>query len=353
MSATEGIHSPHPKPVHDGDPYMLPEDVVPTAESRQTLRGAKENVEVPYLSIGSWSWGDKATWNYHATQDFPKIQEAWEILKKDGLTFIDTAQAYGDGESERICGQLIKNMPRDSYVINTKWFSLPDMTNLLTQSHGPVHKLRDSLRNLGLDCVDVYMVHGPIHTTMYSTVAKGLAECVHSGMTKVVGVANYDKNEMMKMANELEKHGVPLALNQCEYSVLRRMPEVTGLLQECRKRNIVFEGYASLAQGRLTGKYTIANEPERTKRFSSYPIHYLEQTLSVLEHISMERSVPMAAVALNYAISKGVTPICGVRNPSQAQENTQALGWRLTPEEMQRIEAVSFQGGATKLWQHG
>ncbi|OJJ44540.1 hypothetical protein ASPZODRAFT_134622 [Penicilliopsis zonata CBS 506.65] len=356
MSATEGVHSPHPKPV---DPalnqaaYILPEETPVEATSRVTLKGAKEDVQVPYMCIGAWSWGDKATFKYDREKDLPRLQAAWKKLQEAGLTFVDTAQEYGDGESEKICGSLFKGMPRDSFVIQTKWAAFPDLTNVLLQAQGPVKKLRQSLENLALDHVDVYLVHGPIHINYIETVAQGLAECVHLGLAKTVGVANYSKEEMVKMADALAQHNVPLAVNQCEYSILRRHPEIYGLIHECRQRGIVFQGYASLANGRLSGKYSRFNEPQRTYRFSSYPMHMLDPTLNVLKRIAEERQVPMAAVALNFNINKGVIPVVGVRSPEQTEQNIQALGWKLSQDEIRRIENVSLEGNTTVMWQHG
>ncbi|RHZ60100.1 aldo/keto reductase [Aspergillus thermomutatus] len=357
MSATEGLmHSPHPKPV---DPktseecHVLPSDIIPDSQARIALRGKVHDVLVPYMCIGAWSWGDKATWKYNEEVDLPKIRDAWKKLRQVGLTFVDTSIAYGDGESERICGQLFKDMRREQFIIQTKWMSWPDPTNVFLQSHGPVNKLRSSLQNLNLEYVDVYVVHGPTHLSSISTIAKGLADCVNLGLARAVGVANYDKGEMIKMANELDKHGIPLAVNQCEYSVIRRHPEVHGLIRECRDRNIVFQGYASLAEGRLTDKYSRFNEPPRTYRFSSYPMHMLEPTLNVLRRIAEERRVPVAAVALNFSINKGVLPVVGIRSGDQAEQDMQALGWRLTVDEMRRIEAVSIEGDTTVFWQHG
>ena len=357
MSATEGIHEPHPKAVDSSRAdaaYVLPADVIPDSQSRIALhaRGGKE-VLIPYLSIGAWAWGDTATYGYDATKDLPRIHAAWEKLKSVGLTFVDTAQSYGDGESERICGTLFKGMPRDSFVVQTKWMSFPSLTNALMQSSGPKYKLKESLRLLGLDYVDIYLVQGPIHPSMTSTVAKGLAECVELGLTRAVGVSNYDTQEMIKMADELAQHSVPLSVSQCEYSVIRRLPEVSGMIRECHKRGICFQGFASLAQGRLTGKYSRFNQPQRTLRFSSYPMHMLEPTIDVLKSIAEEHRVPVPAVAINYSINKGVVPVVGIRDAEQAEQNMQALGWRLTEDEIRRIEAVSMQGHTSALLQHG
>lgn len=358
MSSTENpMDGPHPRRVDpkQSDPaYVLPADLVPDSQSRMALptRGGKD-VLIPYMSVGTWSWGDKATFGYDATRDLPRIHAAWAKLKAAGLTFVDTAQSYGDGESERICGTLFKGMPRDSFVVQTKWNTMPDMGNVLLQSHGPKARLKESLERLGLDYVDIYLVHTPMHASMFSTVAKGLAQCVEAGWARAVGVANYNTHEMIKMADELAKHSVPLSVSQCEYSVIRRLPEVSGMIRECRKRGICFQGFASLAEGRLTGKYNRYDQPRRNLRFSDYPMHMLEPTVEVLKNIAEKRRVPVPAVALNYSINKGVVPLCGIRDAEQADEDMQALGWRLTEEEIHRIEEVSMTGSTSAMMQHG
>ncbi|KAJ5384771.1 Aldo/keto reductase subgroup [Penicillium concentricum] len=82
---------------------MLPPDPTPDSKSRIALRGVDgKDVLVHYLSIGAWSWGPKATFNYNPTRDLQRIHAAWTTLKSVGLTFVGTAQSYGDSESQRI-----------------------------------------------------------------------------------------------------------------------------------------------------------------------------------------------------------------------------------------------------------
>jgi aryl-alcohol dehydrogenase-like predicted oxidoreductase len=197
------------------------------------------------------------------------------------------------------------------------------------------------------------MVHGPIHLQSIATIAKGMAECVDKGLAKCIAVANYDAQDMIKMQEELAKYGVPLAANQCEYSVLRRHPETSGLLQACKERGIVFQSYSSLAQGRLTGKYTPENPPPKEYRFSSYNMEDIQPVLVVLQKIATAHGTTISAVALNYNLCKGISPVVGVRKPQQAIDNCSALGWRLTNDEIREIDAVSFEGHATSLWQQG
>jgi aryl-alcohol dehydrogenase-like predicted oxidoreductase len=353
MSATSGIHSPNPirsvPNVVEGA-HSLPIELIPTTASRLTLRGAAGDVYIPYMCIGAWPWGDAATWHYTA-DELPNIKMAWEKLRQAGIIWIDTAQAYGDGESEKICGDLCSGLQRDEFIIQTKWTCFPNTTNLVEQSKAPPSMLKRSLERLRLEYVDIYLVHGPIHPSSLATVAKGLAECVNRGMTRAVGVANYNIENMVKMADELAKHNIPLATNQCEYSVLRRYPETHGVIRACRERGIIFQSYSSLGQGRLTGKYGPGHEPPGTYRFSKYPMTDLEPTLTVLSRIAKDRGTTMSAVALNFNISKGAVPVVGMRNPDQAEQNLRAFGWRLTAREIREIEAVSLEGKTTRIWQ--
>ena len=159
--------------------------------------------------------------------------------------------------------------------------------------------------------------------------------------------------DMLKMKDELAKYNVPLAVNQCEYSILRREPEVSGLLRACKENNIVFQAYSSLAQGRLTGKYHKNNQPPSSYRFSNYPMEMIEPTLDVLKKVAQGRGKTVAAVSLNYALVHGIVPVVGVRSQAQAKSNAQALGWRLSDDEIKEIDAVSYQGKTTVLWQQG
>lgn len=245
-------------------------------------------------------------------------------------------------------------MPRDKFIMQTKYYVVPDnFKNIFTPASAPYKMLKASLERMKLDYMDVYMVHGHIHAGSIKQVAKSLADCVDEGLCKVVAVANYGVEDMLQMKEELAKYDIPLELNQCEYHVMRRLPETEGMLRTCREKGIQFQSYSSLAQGRLTGKWTPDNEPPKTYRFSSYPIKEIQHTLDVVKRIAEKRGVSMAAVALNYNISKGVNPVVGVRNLEQAKSNLQAFGWRLTDEEIREMDSVSIEGKHTKLWQQG
>jgi aryl-alcohol dehydrogenase-like predicted oxidoreductase len=195
MSAVSGLHTgkhtkPNPvDPSYDGLAAVMPENWVPTADTKVVYKGKNGDVTAPPLCIGAWSWGDKSTWHWRDEEE-PHVFEAWKHCVSKGVNFIDTAQVYGTGMSETICGRLIKNMPRDSFVIQDKFFVVPQMKDILHPTDAPLKKLETSLKNFGLEYIDIYLVHGPIHAQSIKMMAKGMAECVEKGMAKAVGVAN-------------------------------------------------------------------------------------------------------------------------------------------------------------------
>jgi aryl-alcohol dehydrogenase-like predicted oxidoreductase len=355
MSATSGYHSSKPNwaPPETAGSNVLPPSYCPTTRDRVQFPTAQKPVSASHICIGAWPWGDKATWNYDPSE-LPKIRDAWAVLFEAGINFIDTAQAYGTGESERIVGELIKGLPRESVVIQTKYFSTPlKAANFIHPKEAPIKSLRGSLERMGLEYVDIYLVHGPIHPQNFAHIAEGMAQCVEQGLARCIGVANYDVEDVQKINDELAKFNIPLATNQCEFSVIRRYPELTGNIQKCQESGMIFQSYSSLAQGRLTGKYTRDNPPPKTHRFSSYKIEDLEPVLETLRTVGARRGKSIASVALNYNISKGVLPLVGIRNVDQAYAAIEALGWRLTVNEIQEIDKVSIVGDKTVLWQHG
>lgn len=362
MSAVSGFHSSKPKsldPSYDGLKHVVPDTFIPQLDTRYTLRGKNgKHVGIPLLSWGAWSWGDTSTFHW-SDDELPALRAAWQQCLKQGMTFVDTAQVYGSGKSEELLGDLIHNhspgVPREKIIVQTKW--LPNVTDQATNAlhpvDAPVIQLRKTLDRMKLDYIDCYLVHGPIHVSSIKQAAKGLAKCVVDGMTKTVGVANYSVDDMLKMKEALAEHGIPLATNQCEYSILRRLPETEGMLEACKAHGIVFQSYSSIGQGRLSGNYSKANPPPKEYKFSSYDMEHVEPVLEVQRKLAQKYNVSVAAVAINWNICKGAIPVVGMRKESQAVEDMAALGWRLTNEEISELDKHGFEGNTTKLWQQG
>jgi aryl-alcohol dehydrogenase-like predicted oxidoreductase len=294
--------------------------------------------------------------DYDRSYGFETIREAYQRSIAAGVTLLDTAEMYGDGESERIIGRLLREDPahRDRVVIATKFMPFPWR---IPFAAALMRSVRASLERLGLPLVHLYQIHGPISFRSARAVAAALAAPYRAGLIKAVGVSNYSAAETRAIHRALADLGVPLATNQVEYSLLRTMPERNGLLAACRELGVTLLAYSPMAMGRLTGKYSAANPPPGKRNFSAYPMAEIEPLLAELRAIGARRGGKTPAqVALNWLICKGAVPIPGAKNGAQAEQNAGALGWRLSGDDvaaLDRLAKFGQRGVFNRIWQHG
>ncbi|KAH8880876.1 Aldo/keto reductase [Thozetella sp. PMI_491] len=330
--------------------------------ARFVLRHAKESAgttPLPNLCIGTWAWGDSRTWNNASSKAREELNGAWACMQKTGLSFLDTAEAYGGGESERIIRSLRDSSPEDfkaKLVIASKFIPVPWPPVRAFMPRGMVKYCKLSLERLGMEQMDLYQIHGPVHFfNSIDSMAEGLAQCVELGLTKSVGVSNYSLEEMITMDEALKKRGLRLASNQVEFSLLRTLPEKSGLLAECKKRDILLMAYSPLAMGRLSGKYSAENPPPSGRRFSNYPMTQITPLLEAMRKVAEAHNVKPSAVALKWVIQKGAIPLGGVKNAAQAEENASSAddGWTISDQEMAELEKHTIVGTTSMMWQHG
>jgi len=180
------------------------------------------------------------------------------------------------------------------------------------------------------------------------TLMEALADEVQRGRIKAIGVSNYSADQMRQAHELLAKRGVPLAVNQMQYSLLARQIEHNGVMAAAKELGITILAYSPLAQGLLTGKYTPENYQDPTgarkldPRFSRGGVEKLAPVIMLLKQIGEKYDRTPAQVSLNWLIAQGnVVPIPGAKNGSQAQQNAGALGWSLTQEEIDRIDQAT------------
>ena len=292
---------------------------------------------------------------YDAALTEATIAEAWESSLAAGVTFFDTAEVYGSGESERIIGRLITSsgIERSTLTIATKWFPAPWKLNAVASMRASALA---SLERLNLDVIDLYQVHGPTSLRSASVLADGLASLVADGVVKAVGVSNYSLREMSAIRSALSARGVPLATNQVEFSLLRNLPLTSGFTQRCRELGVTILAYSPIGLGRLSGKYTADNPPPGKRGFSNHPMTLVDDLVAVSRSIGETHGRTPSQVALRWLIQHGTVPIPGAKNAGQAIENAGALGWELSARDMATLDAASL-GPARSIrnyvWQHG
>ena len=307
-----------------------------TPAQRSVLHGLE-------FGVGCWAWGDRLVWGYGRGYAADTVRQAFDASVAAGIELYDTAEVYGQGQSELLLGEFLKTVDR-KLIIATKFMPYP----WRLRRGSLVRALRGSLKRLGLEQVDLYQVHQPLAPVTVETWMAAMSEAVQLGLTHEVGVSNYDRSWTQRAFDALAREGIPLASNQVEYSLINRKIEKNGLLKQCQELGVRLIAYSPLGMGMLTGKYTPQNLPSgiRAGRYNARFIERMTPLLTLIKRIGSDHDGKTPAqVALNWVICKGALPIPGAKNLSQAEQNAGALGWRLTEEEVAALDEASDKLG--------
>lgn len=292
------------------------------------------------MGLGAWQWGDRMVWQYGHGYGEEEVHAAFRLSVNEGIRFVDTAEMYGNGLSERLLGRFIQETDQP-VLIATKIVPWPWRFTKASV----INALKGSLARLDVESVDLYQVHFPLPFMNMDMLMSALAECVKSGLTRTVGVSNFGQSRMVAAYSSLARHGVPLASNQVPYSLLNREVEKDGTLARCRDLGIRMIAYSPIEKGLLAGKYSAQNPPPGARaRTYAKVLPKLDPLLKLMTLIGQDHGGKSnVQVALNWAICKGTLVIPGAKNAAQAEENAGALGWKLTEAEVARLDESSDQ----------
>src|SRR5687767_8594491 len=290
------------------------------------------------MGLGAWQWGDRIVWGYGQTHTDEDIRKAFDVSINLGVRFIDTAEVYGSGYSERLLGKFLKETDQP-ILVATKFFRWP----WRFLKGAILRALKGSLDRMGIEAVDLYQIHWPSPIMTPETMMEGMLECVQRGWTRTVGVSNFGQKGMLRAYSTLARHGIPLASNQVHYSLLNRDAEKHGTLARCKELGIRLIAYSPLEKGLLTGKYSVENPPPGV-RASQYTelIKKIPPVIKVMQEIGQNHGGrTVAQVALNWLICKGALPIPGAKNVVQAEQNAGGAGWQMTADDVAMLDAVT------------
>ena len=303
---------------------------------------------LPKIALGAWSWGagaaggDQVFGNHLFEKE---LKPVFEKAVECGLNLWDTAAVYGEGTSERILGNFVKDVRRDSVILSTKF-----TPQIAGSSPDAMQEMIDgSKERLHTDVIDVYWIHNPMDVEKWTPDLIPLAK---SGQIKTIGVSNHNLAEI-KRANEiLAAEGLKISAVQNHYSLLHRSSERAGILDYCKENGITFYSYMVLEQGALTGRYNETNPfPEGTGRGEAYNPHLKELTALIdeMKIIGTRFDASPAQIATAWAIAKGTFPIIGVTKVNQVEEVAKAARIELTADEISRLEKLGDETGVHTL----
>jgi myo-inositol catabolism protein IolS len=275
-----------------------------------------------------------------------------------GINCFDTAEGYGMGASERALAQALGNR-RDEAIIVTKFgMNYRDKPNMRDSSRERVLASIDkSLKNLGTDYVDVYLVHWPDRLTPFEETMSALDDIVRDGKVRFVGLSNFKLEEIEACMNLRRVDVVQYGWNMFD----RRMQR--DILPYCEQHGIGFMAYGSLAFGLLTGTFTEDMDFGGTdwrarqgnmgsiKMFASLfgPEKFKDNVRAVeeLRGIAARYGKSLPQVALRWAISHPAvsTALVGCRTVAEVEDNAGAIGWALSDDDIAEIDAIFARHG--------
>jgi aryl-alcohol dehydrogenase-like predicted oxidoreductase len=290
--------------------------------------------------IGYGSMGISMFYGQSDADGAAAIRRAYEL----GVTFFDTAELYGWGENEKIVGQAIKGF-RDEIVIATKFGITPDFGSDSRPEHIR-QVVENSLRNLGVDHIDLLYQHRPDPDVPIEDVVGTMKEFVDAGKVSYLGLCEVGPQTLRSA------HGVhPISVLQTEYSLFDRSVET--LFPTLEELEIGFVAYSPLARGFLTGTAHPADQyDEADIRHSRIPWfqpgNYENNKAAVdqLTELAATRGATISQLALAWILAQSdeIVPIPGSRNPKRVEENVAAANLRLTAEDLDDIKQILPDG---------
>lgn len=300
--------------------------------------------QLPKIALGTWAWGNDGTFGGAHTAD--SLRPVFDAAMQAGLNLWDTAYAYGMGTSEKVLGEFIRTVPRDSVQISDKFTPQcadPTAENAVTALYETSAKL------LGTDYMDFYWIHNPMDAPRWTEKLIPLAK---SGKIGAIGLSNHSLAEIKQAATILGREGLRVSAIQNHFRLLNRSSETSGILDYCKEHNIIFFSYMVLEQGALSGKYDTEHPfPEGSDRAKVYNpmLPQLEKLNAALREMAAHHNVSPAQIPVSWAIAKGTLPIIGVTQTSQVEDAVMAAAVELSQEEIAALEALGDQAGVNVI----
>jgi aryl-alcohol dehydrogenase-like predicted oxidoreductase len=303
---------------------------------------------IPFRSLGSSRINVSAlglgcmgmTWAYGPTDE----AECFQVLRRYielGGNFFDTAEVYGPHTNEELLGRFLREVPRESIVVATKFgfkFVNGERTNDVNSSPENVRRACDgSLSRLGIDHIDLYYQHRVDPNVPIEDTVGALKELVAAGKIRAIGLSEAHPETIRRAA---KVH--PVAALQSEYSLWTRDVETNGVLATCRELGIGFVPYSPLGRGFLTGAIQKPSDLDPSDwrltnpRFAEAVFENNLKLAEAVKSLAAKKNCTPAQFALAWVLAQGndMMPIPGTKRLKYLEDNMGALAVELTAEDL-------------------
>lgn len=319
--------------------------------SNELRRLGQSELWLSPLGLGSWqfSGGQGFGSRFWKGLNQKQVSEIIEVSISGGINWIDTAEAYGHGVSEKMIAKGLDNIDKNnkypSIYLADKWWPAGRTAASLTKT------ISIRRENLGGRIIDLYQIHHPTSVSSLKSQMKKMRNLFQNKDIRYIGVSNFSAKQMRKAHTILKELGLVLVSNQVRYNLFDRSIEKNGVLDTAKELGIAIIAYSPLHQGLLTGKFH--DNPERIKSlFWLKKIQYgftkknLEKTIPLineLRKIANTHNASIAQIALAWLIranNNTVFAIPGASSKKQVEDNLKAMKIILSKEEINRLSNV-------------
>ena len=303
------------------------------------------DLNVSRICLGCMGFGDALTGQHSWTLNEAESAEIVRYALEKGINFYDTAIAYQAGSSERYVGKALRDMAkRDEVVVATKFLprSAQQIAAGIDGKQAIAHSLDQSLQNLGMDYIDLYICHMWDYNTPILDVLEALHSAVKAGKVRAIGISNCYAWQLAK-ANALAVHQglTPFVSVQSHYNLIMREDE-RELVGLCTEDNIAMTPYSALASGRLSRLSTAHTKRSDEDNFAKGKYDKTaEQDAPIIQRVAElahKRQVSMTEISLAWLLTKVTAPVVGATQKHHIDGAVKAVDLILSEEEIHYLE---------------
>lgn len=307
----------------------------------------RSNLNVSRICMGCMGFGNAATGQHSWTVDEAQTREIIKHGLDLGINFYDTAIAYQNGTSEQYVGKALRDFAkRDDFVIATK-FTPRTQEEIDAGISGQKHienYLNQSLRNLGMDYVDLYIYHMWDYHTPMEEIMEGLHNAVKSGKTRYIGISNCFAWQLAKANFYAREHGLTEFVSiQGHYNLIAREEE-REMIPFCKDQNIALTPYSALAGGRLSKRPGETSKRLQEDAYAKFKYDATAEAdgkiISRVAELADKRGVSMTEISLAWLLTKVTSPVVGATKFSHVEGAAKAVDLELTQDEIDYLEEL-------------